>query len=199
VGKTTSPQAISQPVPCQHCENAPCEPVCPVNATSHDKEGLNAMTYNRCIGTRYCANNCPYKVRRFNYFDFSESGNVYVPPQQMARQKTLKLQRNPDVTVRYRGVMEKCTFCTQRIQEAKMTARRRGNDHNNLADGAVTPACAQTCPSEAIVFGNINDENSRVNALKKTDRNYTMLDLLNARPRTSYLSMLRNPHPDLVA
>ncbi len=115
------------------------------------------------------------------------------------RQKTIKLQRNPDVTVRYRGVMEKCTYCTQRIQEAKMVARREGKDHNNLPDGAVTPACAQTCPSEAIVFGNINDQNSRVAKLKNADRNYTMLDVLNARPRTSYLSMLRNPHPDLVA
>lgn len=199
VGDVKAPRAISQPVPCQHCENAPCEPVCPVNATVHDKEGLNAMAYNRCVGTRYCANNCPYKVRRFNYFDFTDSGNLYVAPEKVARQKTLKLQRNPDVTVRYRGVMEKCTFCTQRIQEAKIAAVRQGRDQNNLPDGAVTPACAQTCPSEAIVFGNINDEGSRVSAWKKVDRNYTMLDVLNARPRTSYLSMLRNPHPDLVA
>jgi Fe-S-cluster-containing dehydrogenase component len=199
VGDVKSPLAISQPVPCQHCENAPCEPVCPVAATSHDKEGLNVMTYNRCVGTRYCANNCPFKVRRFNYFDFTDSGNMYVEPEKVARQKTLKLQRNPDVTVRYRGVMEKCTFCTQRIQEAKMSARRAGSDQNNLPDGAVVPACAQTCPSEAIVFGNINDETSAVSTLKKVDRNYTMLDVLNARPRTSYLSMLRNPHPDLVA
>lgn len=199
VGDVKSPRAISQPIPCQHCENAPCEPVCPVAATSHDKEGLNVMTYNRCVGTRYCANNCPYKVRRFNYFDFSDSGNLYVEPEKVARQKTLKLQRNPDVTVRYRGVMEKCTFCTQRIQEAKMAARRSGKDQNNLPDGAVTPACAQTCPSEAIVFGNINDKTSRVSRLKEVDRNYTLLDILNARPRTSYLSMLRNPHPDLGA
>lgn len=198
VGDVKSPQAISQPVPCQHCENAPCEPVCPVAATAHDKEGLNAMAYNRCVGTRYCANNCPYKVRRFNYFDFSHSGNIHVDEAIVKRQKTIKLQRNPDVTVRYRGVMEKCTFCTQRIQEAKMDARRQGKDQNNLEDGTVTPACAQTCPSEAIVFGNINDESSRVSKLKLVDRNYTMLDVLNARPRTSYLSMLRNPHPDLV-
>jgi Fe-S-cluster-containing dehydrogenase component/anaerobic selenocysteine-containing dehydrogenase len=198
VGDVKSPQAISQPIPCQHCENAPCEPVCPVNATTHDKEGLNVMTYNRCIGTRYCANNCPYKVRRFNYFDFSHSGNIHVDRKTVTRQKTIKLQRNPDVTVRYRGVMEKCTFCTQRIQEAKMAARRAGHDQNNLPDGSVTTACAQTCPSEAIVFGNINDENSRVSMLKKVDRNYTLLDVLNARPRTSYLSLVRNPHPDLV-
>ena len=199
VGDVKSPQAITQPVPCQHCENAPCEPVCPVAATSHDKEGLNVMTYNRCVGTRYCANNCPYKVRRFNYFDYTDSGNLYVEPEKVARQKTLKLQRNPDVTVRYRGVMEKCTFCTQRIQEAKMAARRSGQDQNNLPDGAVTPACAQTCPAEAITFGNINDENSKVHKLKKESRNYTMLNVLNARPRTSYLSMLRNPNPDLGA
>lgn len=198
-GDVSSPQAISQPVPCQHCENAPCEPVCPVAATSHDHEGLNAMTYNRCIGTRYCANNCPYKVRRFNYFDFTKSGNIHVDEKDRERQKTIKLQRNPEVTVRYRGVMEKCTYCTQRIKEAKMSARRNGKDHDNLPDGAVTPACAQTCPSEAITFGNINDNNSRISNLKKVDRNYTMLDILNARPRTSYLSKLRNPHPDLVA
>lgn len=198
-GPVESPLAISQPIPCQHCENAPCEPVCPVAATSHDKEGLNVMTYNRCVGTRYCANNCPFKVRRFNYFDFSHSGNLHVDEAIVQRQKTIKLQRNPDVTVRYRGVMEKCTFCTQRIQEAKMASRRDGKDHNNLPDGAVTPACAQTCPSEAIVFGNINDQSSRVAKLKRTDRNYTLLDVLNARPRTSYLSMLRNPNPDLVA
>lgn len=133
------------------------------------------------------------------YFDFTHSGNLHVDEAIVQRQKTIKLQRNPDVTVRYRGVMEKCTYCTQRIQEAKMVARREGKDHNNLPDGAVTPACAQTCPSEAIVFGNINDQNSRVAKLKNADRNYTMLDVLNARPRTSYLSMLRNPHPDLVA
>lgn len=198
VGDVKEPLAVSQPVPCQHCENAPCEPVCPVAATTHDKEGLNAMAYNRCVGTRYCANNCPYKVRRFNYFDFTHTGNMHVEEAIAKRQKTLKLQRNPDVTVRYRGVMEKCTYCTQRIQEAKAVARRAGSDPNSLPDGAVTPACAQTCPSEAIVFGNINDENARVAKLKSIDRNYTMLDVLNARPRTSYLTMLRNPHPDLV-
>lgn len=197
-GSVHSPQAISQPVPCQHCENAPCEPVCPVAATSHDKEGLNVMTYNRCVGTRYCANNCPYKVRRFNYFDYADSGNLYVPEAKLARLKTIQLQRNPDVTVRYRGVMEKCTYCTQRINEAKIEAKRQGHDQNNLPDGAVTPACAQTCPSEAITFGNINDQNARVTALKSVDRNYTLLDVLNVRPRTSYLSKLRNPHPELV-
>jgi molybdopterin-containing oxidoreductase family iron-sulfur binding subunit len=198
VGDVKNPRAITQPVPCMHCENAPCEPVCPVAATSHDKEGLNVMTYNRCVGTRYCANNCPYKVRRFNYFDYTNTGNLHVDKDIQDRQKTIKLQRNPDVTVRYRGVMEKCTYCTQRIQEARMTARRAGQDPNNLADGAVTPACAQTCPADAIVFGNINDENSRVNALKKVDRNFSMLEVLNSRPRTSYLSLLKNTHPELV-
>lgn len=198
-GPVQSPVAVSQPVLCQHCENAPCEPVCPVAATSHDKEGLNVMTYNRCVGTRYCANNCPYKVRRFNYFDFASAGNLHVEKDKLARLKTLQLQRNPDVTVRYRGTMEKCTYCTQRIQEAKMAARRNGQDQNNLADGAVTPACAQTCPSEAIVFGNINDQSARVSALKNADRNYTLLDVLNTRPRTSYLSKLRNLNPELVS
>jgi len=198
-GDVHAPRSISQPVPCQHCENAPCEPVCPVVATAHDKEGLNVMAYNRCIGTRYCGNNCPFKVRRFNYFDFSKSGNLYVDKVDRERQKTLKLQRNPDVTVRYRGVMEKCTYCTQRIQEAKMAARRMGHDPNNLPDGAVTPACAQTCPSSAISFGNILDENSAVHKLKKTARNYTMLNELNVRPRTSYLSKLRNRNPELIS
>ncbi len=198
-GDVKSPRAISQPIPCQHCENAPCEPVCPVAATSHDKEGLNVMTYNRCVGTRYCGNNCPFKVRRFNYFDYSKSGDLYVEESVKERQKTLLLQRNPDVTVRYRGVMEKCTFCTQRIQEAKMKARRDGRDQDNLADGDVVTACAQTCPSQAITFGNINDKNSQIYAMKNIDRNYTLLDILNARPRTSYLAKIRNPHPDLVA
>lgn len=197
-GDVGEPKSVAQPVLCQHCENAPCEPVCPVAATTHDKEGLNVMTYNRCIGTRYCANNCPYKVRRFNYFDFTHTGNIYVSPEIKEREKTLKLQRNPDVTVRYRGVMEKCTYCTQRIQEAKMSARRNNQDPNNLPDGSVTPACAQTCPAEAITFGNINDDDSKVANLKKQNRNYTMLDTLNVRPRTSYLSKVRNPHPDLV-
>lgn len=197
-GDVKSPKVISQPMPCQHCENAPCEPVCPVAATSHDTEGLNVMTYNRCVGTRYCANNCPFKVRRFNYFDYTKSGDLYVDEFSKNRQKTLSLQRNPDVTVRYRGVMEKCTYCTQRIQEAKMKARRENRDPNNLTDNDVTSACAQTCPSEAITFGNINDKNSKIYAMKNLDRNYTLLDILNARPRTSYLAKIRNPHPDLA-
>jgi molybdopterin-containing oxidoreductase family iron-sulfur binding subunit len=137
-------------------------------------------------------------VRRFNYFDYSNSGNLYVGKKEEERARTTRLQRNPDVTVRYRGVMEKCTFCTQRIQEAKMLARREGKDQDNLSDGAVTPACAQSCPSDAITFGNINDKNARVTELKNTDRNYTMLDVLNTRPRISYLSRLRNSNPELL-
>lgn len=197
-GDVESPQSISQPVPCMHCENAPCEPVCPVAATVHDKEGLNTMAYNRCVGTRYCGNNCPYKVRRFNYLDFSHSGDMYVDPLDRERNILLQMQKNPDVTIRYRGVMEKCTYCTQRIQEAKMDARRKGEDVNAIKDGAVTPACAQTCPTQAITFGNLNDEDSRVSKLKLTDRHYDLLGELNTRPRTSYLAKLRNPNPELV-
>lgn len=198
VGPVEEPRTILQPVPCMHCENAPCESVCPVAATTHDKEGLNVMTYNRCVGTRYCGNNCPYKVRRFNYFDFSNSGDIYVAPEKKERRKLLQMQYNPDVTVRYRGVMEKCTYCTQRIQEAKIEALRQKQDPNALPDGAVTPACAQTCPTQAIVFGNLNDPTSKVSKLKQGNRNYTMLNELNVRPRTSYLSRLFNPNPELV-
>lgn len=197
-GDVEDPQALHQPMTCQHCENAPCEPVCPVSATVHDEEGLNGMAYNRCVGTRYCANNCPYKVRRFNYLDFTHTGDVYVEPYWKERMKTLKLQRNPDVTVRYRGVMEKCTYCTQRIEEAKISAKRRGEDRKKLPDGAVTPACAQACPTEAITFGNINDGKSRVHALKASERNYEVLQELNVRPRTSYLARVRNANEELA-
>lgn len=197
-GDVNNPRSLTQPVPCMHCENAPCEPVCPVAATTHDKEGLNTMAYNRCIGTRYCANNCPVKVRHFNYFDYTNSGNLYVAPIHKARQQVSEMQKNPDVTVRYRGTMEKCTYCTQRIQEAKATARRAGKDPNKLRDGDVTPACAQTCPSESIVFGNLNDPDSEVSKLKEGLRNFDLLNELNIRPRTSYLAKLRNPNPELV-
>lgn len=197
-GEVKNPQSISQPVPCMHCENAPCEPVCPVAATVHDTEGLNSMAYNRCVGTRYCGNNCPYKVRKFNYLDFTNSGNLYVAPLQKERNTLLQMQKNPNVTIRYRGVMEKCTYCTQRIQEAKIAATRNKQNSNMLPDGAVTPACEQTCPTNAITFGNLNDPNSRVTKLKQVDRNYDLLQELNVRPRTSYLAKLRNPNPELV-
>lgn len=197
-GDVTNPQSIAQPVPCMHCENAPCEPVCPVAATTHDTEGLNTMIYNRCVGTRYCGNNCPYKVRRFNYLDYTNSGNIYINPLDKERNVLLQMQKNPDVTVRYRGVMEKCTYCTQRIQEAKIAAKRDQKDSNNLSDGVVIPACAQTCPTQAITFGNLNDDQSRVSILKQSDRNYDLLGELNTRPRTSYLAKLRNPNLELV-
>ncbi len=197
-GDVDQPRAVHQPMNCMHCENAPCEPVCPVSATVHDEEGLNSMAYNRCIGTRYCANNCPYKVRRYNYLDFTHTGDFYVEPEWKERMKTLKLQRNPDVSVRYRGVMEKCTYCTQRIEEAKIAAKRAGLDRKQLADGAVTPACAQACPTQAITFGNINDLESRVAKLKQSERNYELLQELNVRPRTTYLARVRNENEELA-
>jgi molybdopterin-containing oxidoreductase family iron-sulfur binding subunit len=181
-----------------HCELAPCEPVCPVSATVHDEEGINSMAYNRCIGTRYCANNCPYKVRRYNYLDFTHTGDYSVEPKEAERMKTLSLQRNPDVTVRYRGVMEKCTFCTQRIEEAKIATKRTGGDRKALTDGAAQPACAQACPTQAITFGNINDPKSKVAQLKTSDRNYEMLQELNIRPRTTYLARIKNPNEELA-
>ena len=182
-GAPDNPQVYHQPVPCMHCENAPCELVCPVNATVHSSEGLNDMVYNRCVGTRYCSNNCPYKVRRFNFFQWADWDT-----------ESLKLQRNPDVTVRSRGVMEKCTYCVQRITHARILAEEEGRP---IRDGEVLTACQAACPTGAIVFGNINVPNAQVARLKAEQRNYALLGELNTRPRTTYLTALRNPNPAL--
>jgi molybdopterin-containing oxidoreductase family iron-sulfur binding subunit len=216
------PQMLIQPMACQQCENAPCEPVCPVNATVHNEEGLNVMAYNRCIGTRYCANNCPYKVRRFNFFNYNDRPiqNVKLPVLGVTNElflgplagrdgpltykgspESLMLQKNPNVSVRIRGVMEKCTYCVQRIEEAKISQLRRSNNDGGGSGDITLPtdsfkvACQQVCPAEAIVFGNLNDPASKVAIAKQDERDYGVLAYLGTRPRTSYLGRVRNPNP----
>ena len=183
-GEENNPRIVFQPVPCMHCEKAPCEPVCPVGATQHSSEGLNEMVYNRCVGTRYCSNNCPYKVRRFNFLSYT---NYEDKP-------TLKMLQNPDVTVRNRGVMEKCSYCVQRIQNAKIESEKQ---NRTLRDGEIVTACAQVCPTQAIVFGDLNDQNSRVAQLRSAPLSFGVLLELNTKPRTSYLARLHNPNLEL--
>jgi Fe-S-cluster-containing dehydrogenase component len=178
-GDPAEPKTYFQPVPCMHCETAPCEVVCPVNATVHSAEGLNDMVYNRCIGTRTCSNNCPYKVRRFNFLDY-HAGTYATPGDGL----------NPQVTVRDRGVMEKCTYCVQRISAARIEA---GIEERAIRDGDVVTACQQACPTQAIVFGDINDSDSAVSRLKRSGRNYSMLGKLNTQPRTTYLARVELP------
>jgi molybdopterin-containing oxidoreductase family iron-sulfur binding subunit len=179
---------VFQPVPCMHCETAPCEPVCPVGASVHDHEGLNVQVYNRCVGTRFCEANCPYKVRRFNFFGYAdgqEYGNLGAP--------IVKAANNPDVSVRARGVMEKCTYCVQRISRARRTAEK---EMRTIADGEVVTACQSACPTQAISFGNLRDANSRVSELRRSDGHYALLEQLHTRPRTTYLAKRRNANPE---
>jgi molybdopterin-containing oxidoreductase family iron-sulfur binding subunit len=208
-----NPEMVTQPMMCQHCENAPCETVCPVNATIHSEDGLNVMAYNRCVGTRYCSNNCPFKVRRFNFFDYNQRPvgrkkiagefgiyNEYLAPfTEKGAPDIVKMQKNPNVTVRMRGVMEKCTFCVQRVEAAKIAAHARAgaSADTRIPRDSFTTACAQACPSEAIVFGDIKDPESKVSKIKAQDRNYRLLEYLNVNTRTSYLARIRNPNPKM--
>lgn len=183
-GTPKNPRTLYQPVMCHHCDNAPCETVCPVLATVHSSEGLNDMAYNRCVGTRYCANNCPYKVRRFNWFNYSKI------------KSPLNMALNPEVTVRARGVMEKCSFCVQRINDGKTKAVL---EKRKLRDGDIKPACEQTCPTKAFVFGDMNDKESRVSKLFEKQRTYQMLEELNIVPSVRYMTKIRNTDEQLVA
>jgi Fe-S-cluster-containing dehydrogenase component len=226
-GPLEDPQMVTQPMMCQHCESAPCESVCPVNATAHDEEGLNVMAYNRCVGTRYCSNNCPYKVRRFNFLDYNKrpldqlQGPFFSSPLVHSTDgewdllrwfknpdrgirpddewELLKLVKNPDVTVRMRGVMEKCSFCVQRIEQAKITRKVKAGASGDVEvpDGTIKTACQQACPAEAIVFGNIKDPQSRVSQARQLDRDYSVLEFLLTKPRATYLARIRNPNPEM--
>jgi molybdopterin-containing oxidoreductase family iron-sulfur binding subunit len=188
-GDPDDPTVARQPMLCQQCENAPCEQVCPVGATLHSEEGLNDMAYNRCVGTRYCLNNCPYRVRRFNFLRWD-----WYKEMDDARAQVRKLLFNPDVTVRSRGVMEKCTFCVQRIQSVKIQAKNAGRP---IQDGEITTACQDACPTGAIVFGDLGDKASKVAELHRRPRAYALLAELNTRPRNVFLARIRNPHPEL--
>jgi molybdopterin-containing oxidoreductase family iron-sulfur binding subunit len=209
---TENPEMVTQPMMCQHCESAPCETVCPVNATVHTDDGLNVMAYNRCIGTRYCANNCPFKVRRFNFFDYNQRkvidhedtglfGGLH--KWNMLSEKgaadTLKMQKNPNVTVRMRGVMEKCSLCQQRIAEARIATKVKAgaSDDVSIPADSFKTACQQACPAEAIVFGDIKNPDSKVSKLREQDKNYRLLEYLNIGVRVSYLARLRNPNPKM--